>query len=395
MWIHEEDNGILYFISDNYAYKPNVAIMSFNHTLIADEIKKSKIQFMSIYNENVVPFLEQINEQGSLVVIENTYKISAETLKTSIGQFFKLIENETRKLPFIIIFATKNNKFKKPYTHVFSKLQQLYASNKLKRNIILTDEEKRNIINLDNSLVIGNNAGRLRNSMFKADMSDVDRAFAANIKIAFRTNTQVFTRESAPRQWSYSYDVKKLILSQKMLIEPNFADFITNGPQVVMIAGAPTSGKTLLSKRIASHIKTSGTEAKIYDVNNYTSYHVMLQVLKNDMNSEGILTQIIIVDTFEYDKKRLDCFELLGKMPIKYIELDTPRPVCEFLNKFRLQISQNANIELYSKYRYNDYYASYKPFFQSKILENLGKKDIKYIRYPLVIRERAETAFHY
>lgn len=371
MWIYEDANSILYFVSENFSYQPNVAIFAMNSTLIQDAINKDKKDTMQL-NSNVLSYLKQINESGSIVIIESGYKISKDNLKLITKKFFDLIDNENNKIPFIIMFPLKNNKFQKPYTHIFLKLQQLY-------------ESKDSEIVLEKSIMIGSAAGRLSTQNFKADIYDSDRAFASNIGINFKTSDQFFNT-SNPRQWNWKFNVIQKILSdQKILFEPSFDNIFKDHDgesHVIFITGPPTSGKTLMSSRVKSYVKN----AIVYDINNFTDHNQMILIIKEADKKDQ---NIIIVDTMESYKKRADYFAILDVDQIIYIEMDASRDLCKFLNLFKLQITKNI-VEATPGYAYANYWKFYRP------LSAEHKKNIEtYVRFPLILRERKELFYHF
>ena len=387
MWIYENDNELLYFISEDFTYDESVIISSFSHTLINDDIKKEKIPFMKLYNDSTQAFLNDVNEQGSIIIVEHALFMSVEVLKQSVGQFFSLLD---KKLPFMIFFILRNNMFKKPYTNIFKKIQELY---KVSPNSTSVD--------LESSIVIGNNAGRLASNNYKKDMSDCDRAFAHNIGIpTFRTPNQVFA-DTTMRQWKWNMNIEPILEKQKSIVEPLFANVleydnkISTEKLIVFISGPPTSGKSLMGNRVKGFIGN----AKIFDDNNFVvnSMHVALDNELPSIIEEKM--HIIIINTFESNALRHKYFTILENhnienYRIKYIEMDTTRVLCEFLNVFRLQITKSPALKLHTKKMYSDYYAYYIPITSQKI-SNKILHTLKYIKFPLVIRKRDEIFYHY
>jgi DNA 3'-phosphatase len=386
MWNYEDDNKLLYFVSSNFTYKPNVAIFSLGKTLIKDTISKEKIPFMQL--NDILPSLYQINENGSIIIIESGIKISRENLKLITKKFFDLIDNQNNLIPFIIMFPLKNNKFQKPYTQIFTKLQELYIA---KEKYIITEK----------SIVIGNAAGRLKTNLYPPDYNDHDRAFASNIGVAFKTPEQFLNNESVPRQWMwYNDNINKFLLDQKSLLEPSFDNIFkplinTEKKYIIFITGAPTSGKTLLSNRVKQYLDNfndknfKDKDIKIFDINNYSNVQQMLPLVKSSINA---CDNIIIADILETETKRNNYFHLIDNLEnykIYYIEIDVSRELCEFLNLFKLQISRSI-FEIYPKYIYNNYYNNYKP-----ISTNHKKNLSVYISFPLILRSKKEIYYHY
>lgn len=383
MWIHDNKNNVLYFISNNYTYRPNIAILSLSQTLIKEQLTKENLPFINLYNDNILPFLKQIDENGSIVIIENMQNISIENIKHIVAKFFKLILNEINDLSFMFIFSLKNNKYKKPYTLIYHYLQAIYTSK--------TD----NLIDLENSIMIGNNAGRLKTKLYQKDKYDYDRAFAFNINITFRTPDEMFTSNPAPRVWTWQYNViEKIIKDQQILVEPSFRDIFTNPDPsnniknyLIFVAGPISSGKSLLGNRIKSYLKELDIITIIFDINNYTSQVQMIDEINKISNNT---TSIIIIDNCESDKKRNLYFNLFTNNQnynVKYIEIQASRILCEFLSRFRLQITK-TNLNLVNSYEFNNYYNYYSILKSPSI-------NLKYIKYPLILRTRKEIYYHF
>lgn len=409
MWVIDNENHIMYFISTNFRYQSNVAILSFNNTLIKDEISKEKLPYMQLYNNKVLPFLQQVNIHGSIIIIENMYKTSQENIKLSIGRFFKLLNNEANMIPFMILFPLKNNKFKMPYTHIFKRVITLYKMHDPSLDI-----------DLEASIVIGNNAGRSATTIYKCDSSDVDRAFASNVGISnFRTPNQTFENDLTPRQWRWKNNkLAKILERQKVLTEVPINTIIQSyNNLIIFIAGPPTSGKTVLGERIKYYLDNMKKLSVIYDINKFESSRSLQTILHSDLINEISLNNTslnntslnivrIIVDSLETHPKRESYFKLLETLEfksiefdVKYIEIDIDRPSCEFLNLYSLQIAKIPTIELTPVHSYNTYYNYYRIPNFNKLLDSfnkLSKKiDIKYIKYPIIFYIRKEIHYHF
>jgi hypothetical protein len=400
MWVSEEENKLLYYVHDHYKFEYNLSILSFSNTLIEGEIHKENITYMNLFDDSVEKTLTHLNEYGSVVIMENA-KASKETLKLTIGKFFTLLQTE---IPFIIMFSLADNKYRKPYTHLLDKLQDIYnhrlsQSDKQKDGTFKVEK-----FDLDNSIVIGNNAGRLGSKYLKQDISDCDRAFARNIGVDnFRTPEQVFRNDQTSRQWKWTknLNIEMVLKQQKNLVEPSF-EIIVDKADIIYITGPPTSGSTLLGNRINVYIQKLGLMSEIIDINNYSNTSLMLDFISRQMTDLADNPRVlIIIDNLETTTKRLKHFTTLVKnvdrvVNVKYIEMNVTRDICEFMNKFRLQISKSSKIELTKPSEYNSYYRYYKPLIDNGITMTLPKNiDLKYISYPLIIRERSELFFKF
>ncbi|MGL5935141.1 MAG: hypothetical protein ACRCZI_05915 [Cetobacterium sp.] len=399
MWTYEEENQLLYFVPTNFRYMPNIAIMSFNNTIVNCTMSKSKVNDMRLFSESVLPFLEKINEYGSLVIIDNITKLAQSTLRLIFGKFITLLNELQLKqsnksvninpLSFIIILSLTDNKFRKPYTHTFKKLQSLYISNNVE-----------NYIDLEKSIVIGNNAGRFETEVFKKDTYCYDRAFAHNIGIKnFTTPSQLFLNNDIARKWKWDnyIDITGIFELQKNIIEVPFNKiFIENKRFIIFIAGPPTSGKALLGNRISSFLKSNilKDSEQLIEIINFR-HSIDQKLLQNTQKKIVESTNhLIIIDTFETELQLYKFFTKnydhgYSNLSIKFIEMQVDINLCMFLGKFKVQIS-NAIIPYYGKLVYNTYKKKYKKkVFGDKLL------NIDYIEYPLVLRKRPEIYYQY
>ena len=106
-------------------------------------------------------------------------------------------------------------------------------------------------VDLQNSVYCGDAAGRPKDWKpgKKKDFSCVDRAFANNIRILFKTPEEYFLKESAAKfEWD-SIDphsiVKKASTSSSSI---NPKDFVSSSQEVVLLVGVPASGKSTFAK---------------------------------------------------------------------------------------------------------------------------------------------------
>jgi hypothetical protein len=403
MWDFDDKNKFLYFVSKNFVFNPSVAITSLNNTLIVDDVKKEKIPYMKLYDNSVIDFLKQVNENGSIVIIDNMVGCAQTTIKLGISSFFKLINNDQNNIPFIIIFPLRNNRFKKPYKHIFNKLQDIYKAHSTE------------IIDLATSIVIGNNAGRLKTQSYPADLSDCDRAFAYNIGIStFRTPDEVFRDETITRQWCWNFD-QKIITTYvdqcKIKVEPKFNHmFDINQKSIIFLTGPPSSGKTLLSRRIKREFydknydsnNEKNTDCTIIDINNFSSEFYMLECFKNTLKNNSI-DSLIVVGDLSNDTNRNKFFLILKETEsienyfIKIVEIDTTKNICEYLNSFSLMISKTS-VELHNRYIFTNYFTYYKAisvdYVKSQFADYLNKFSV--FKFPLILRdEKVMMSYRY
>lgn len=399
MWNYESDTGILYHISKNFEFKETAAILSMHNTLIKSTLSKD-IRAICLFDSGIIEFLKNIHDGGgSIIIIDDMQNIPQYSIKDGIKRFYELLDNSTLELPFFIMFSTINNRYRKPYTHMFDKIQTIYRS------------RSETIIDVELSILVGNNAGRIKTATFGGDVV-TDRAFAYNIGIPnFITPQVAFNGDNTPRNWKWRPSIiGDFIEKHKTLVEtPIESIFETNtNNNVVFIAGPPTSGKTLLGNRIRGHLLgiTPNKKVDIFDIDNYESIRQMVAVIRSDIEDQiqnKIAKDIVIIHNMELNHYRNIYFSIFEPIPvavmkyysIKYIEMDIERPLAEFLNMFRMQISRSNTLKPHSKYDYNTYYNRYSKFDISKITLKKIIPVLKYIRYRFVIREKPEMFYKY
>jgi hypothetical protein len=400
MWNYETDTGVMYHISKNFEFNETVAIFSLHNTLIKSVLSKDKIPFMQLFDNGVIEFLQNIhNGGGSLIIMDDMQGVPQYIIKDGIKRFYELLDNATLELPFFVMFSTINNRYRKPYTHIFDKLKSIYGS----RSEIRIDVEQ--------SILVGNNAGRIKTMTFGGDLV-TDRAFAHNIGIAnFITPQVAFSGDNIQRNWKWNPSIiGDFTIKHKTLVEMPMESIFENtgNNRVIFVTGPPTSGKTLLANRIREYLVglNPNKSVDIFDINNYESMRQMVAVIRKDIDSQiknKISKDIVIVHPMELNYIRNMYFSIFEPIPvavmkhyhIKYIEVDIERPLAEFLNMFRMQISRSNTLKPHSKYDYNTYYYRYDKFDILKITLKKIIPALKYIRYRFVIREKPEMFYKY
>lgn len=384
------DKSLYTNIPPKYQYSRNIAVCSFLNTLIKFD---SLTYDITIFEESVYQFLVQITKLGcSVIVIDNKSEgMSTKHLLDLIKKFSLLIEKyltennlEIDFIPIMFLISLKNDRYKKPYTNIFKELERLYSNNN-------------SSINLEQSIIIGNKAGRLKQGIYSKDINCDDRAFAYNIGIKkFMTPENLFSKDSSPRKWSWSdsymsIDDRKLLLKkQKYLIEPPFNSIFTNieSKNYIFISGPPSSGKSLLSKRIEEYFinnSISNSKILILDINKFEGRKDILFEFEKSLKMDYVV--IIIVDSLYNDYERNLYFT---KIPDKkyYFEISTKLDICQLLNSIKVEKSKTYTLELYKS---SDFYTFKKKYQEFNPLET----NIEYVTYPLKIRTSPELFYHY
>jgi hypothetical protein len=102
---------------------------------------------------------------------------------------------------------------------------------------------------------------------------------------------------------------------------------------------------------------------------------------------------VIIIDSISTSHKRdkyiAAIADLLPGVPIFYWEIDTSLEVCIFLNLFKLQITKNNKVRQYSRGDLQKY------FENARKMGPPHGENIKYIKFPLIMRTRPEIYYKY
>ncbi len=361
MWYRLEEEGLEYYISENFTYKTNIAIFSFNKCLV----KNIRNEQLCLFANSVADILLDINNHGSIIILENRF-YKQQDIQRQFNYFLTLLDPN---IDILAVFITKQNRYKKPNVNIMSFLHDIYTQND--KNFIKFEKEK--------SIAVGCNAGRFATAPFSADLEDYDRAFALNIGVCtFRTPEQFFMNCNIPRMWQWRLPhINYFLTTQKDKSEPSFSDIIkTTNKSVVFITGPLASGKTTLAYRICDYLKNK--EYIHMDINKHTRGDICeaLQDFNENEKKICIIVDIIYNDIYEIYKK-------IVKTDIIYIEIEASRDLCLFLDRMRLQVTKNNNIIAHKKEDISKW------FFAEKTVSNYS------IKYPLILRTRKESAYRY
>ncbi len=380
MWHDFEEEKVCCYVSANFQYRPNLAIFSFFKTLVKGaSFTKNR---MFLFSSGVIPFLSKVNQNGAVIIIENKFsKLNSVLL---IEEFCRLLEKQEKQIEFIALFILSPNRYKKPNTNILSIIENLYIMGGC--NI-----QGRDWFNMTKSIVVGTNAGRHGSHQIRADENDCDRAFAHNLGIkVFRTPEDVFLNAAVMRRWTWKVDtVGKFLEEQKNKQEPEFSSFIdsvSDKKKLIFIAGAPASGKTLLARRLLDFLKRSNINTKnsvsMLDINTSNTGDICEAI---DSFNENINMTLIITDML-YDETFIRYLNIVNaSIDIICVELDSILNLCVFLDRFRLQVTTSSKlIELKKEY-----------IARWFLTKRTKWPNVKYVPFPLMLRTRPESFFHY
>lgn len=371
VWLNQD--YVWTYTPNDFAPTTNVAIFSLLNTLIIDISYKGKIKWKYLH-DNVPDILRSIASKGSIAIIENTH----ETEK--IKQMFTEV-CEDLKISMVGLFSYKYNKYRKPHTHIFDKLDKIYSDRSVK-------------INKKISLVCGNAAGRLREGKYKADSSDYDRAFAKNIGISF-VSERMFNGQPE-KNWEWSNRLIDVYVRRKYLklqqVEPDIikqVDLMESRAHLILLMGAPASGKSLLMRRIIDDWKSrKGSEL-----------HILLEKSKaSDLDSHLDKRESVIIEggfSKSVTRKKFINVAVKNGVPVIIVNLITPNDLCVLLSHIRVETQASIKKSAISLDTINKYYRGLQNPHEDLWKHSVDITKLICIDYPMVIRERAEYWLQY
>jgi Cdc6-like AAA superfamily ATPase len=200
-----------------------------------------------------------------------------------------------------------------------------------------------------------------------------------------------------------SKESRRQYIDAQTASEPNFADFVgaTETNYIVLVAGPPVSGKTLLANRLLDYIRTNSptTSGQIYKYSGKAKEvdKIAIDIVKklNILESTGKFCTII-TGQFGRPDVRDRVFGMIEELranyifEVVYVELKTPIEICRLFNQFRLQITRDKflietparEIQKYFKYA-------------KDVRDGSISFELSYIEFPFILREKEELFYYY
>jgi bifunctional polynucleotide phosphatase/kinase len=199
----------------------------------------------------VIKSLARVAENGSPIIIITNQKSSSanpaksKLIKNKLSNVFRALMDELPSHTRMCMFAaTNSDKYRKPSTGIFE------------------DRIAAHVGNVKNFIFVGDAAGR------EDDFSDTDRKFAYNVqlymkyakmpgKIKFYTPEEYFlgARDGVGERPAWQGFNPTLYLDNMRSVPPiSIPDETVDGKTLVIMVGAPASGKTTTAKRISESL---------------------------------------------------------------------------------------------------------------------------------------------
>lgn len=306
--------------------KNKIAAFDLDYTLIKPKSKKKfpkdKDDWEFLFDKVKSYFKTLVDNDYSIIIFTNQKGISKG--KLTIEEFYdKILQiEEALELELNIIISTNDDRFRKPMTGMWDFF--------LKKNDIDIDYE--------NSFYVGDAAGRIYNK--RKDHSSDDLYFAFNIKLKFFTPEKFFDEPDE------NHEINEFNLKSYNDESIDF-DINHNNKNIIIMVGAPASGKSFISKKFDSYKIISQDKLK----SKKKCLEKTLKYLSKNRN-------IIIDNTNPTSVTRKEYIDLANKFDYNkiIIDYDIPKSVVKYLNKYR---TQTENVKLIPDIVYNIFYKKY------------------------------------
>jgi DNA 3'-phosphatase len=355
--------SMLLYQSPTFQFRSGVIITEFEQCLI-NRLISSKLyhnidpQSITPYNEEFLKMIEKESQDYSVVIISNIFtrgKLTIDSLKYKFEMFCKAYD-----IPILALFALKKNRLSKPHTGMWDFLNGFfmkYGNSKIQKACVVSDFGGRLF-----EQTLRN--GKIR---VKVDGTDMDRAFANNVGIPYHTISEYIRPDEYKEKFNWNSNCLAPELRQQYIDKlseyqnPNiFSRLFENGIQdkyLILVYGAPRSGKTTLSREILRKWRASrygkSNVIKRLGLDKYT------QTKRLGLAKKYLADRInLIIDGGCHTEKLREPFEELAKqhhIRILYVEVNPGLGMSHILNHVAVETAKDENIVLYDLKEYHHY----------------------------------------
>jgi hypothetical protein len=304
-------------------------------------------------------FMEQLitdSDTKSIIIISNQIsrkKLNIDAIKKKTEQFARIT-----KLNFIGLFPLLPNCFMKPHTGCWRFLNAYF--------------NQCGTAHIRNALVVSNEGGLIEKKTIdekiitRSITSDIDRAFAWNIKCEFKTIDEYMNDiKPLPFAWDtyiITPDIRKIYINKIKAhknpdIMEKLMEFGIRDVYVIMIVGAPRCGKTKFAKSLIKKWRESPLEKTKtitrLGLDKYTP-RKLFNVFKKSIDDRiSIILDGVCND--EHSRKPFMNFLYHKNIPVLFIEVNCGIEMAKVLNHAHLEMTSNTDEVLYGSNVYDLY----------------------------------------
>jgi len=377
---------VLIYHHPNFQFYNDVIIVELDDCLIKNITQTKLYNTMNVsnielYSDEFSKKLQKESVSKSIVVISNQVnknRIITDFIKRKVEEITQILN-----IPLLCIFAIQPNCFMKPHTGCWRLLNtyyRKYGNTQIYKAMVVSDEgglineyEKKGVI------------------IKRVCSSDIDRAFAWNTKLPYYSIDEYLNDEqNYPYKWDgkiISPEVRSLYVQHiKTLTNPKILQTIKSfgnrDAYVIMIMGAPRSGKTRLAKKLITKWNKDiiGEDHAIerLGLDEYSKISRFRQ-FKKLINGRF---SVIIDGSCHNDELREPYIEYLRgrNIPILCIEINCGIQMAKVFNHAYVEEANSDQTVIYKSADYNIYKAEHGRPIESK--------NLKYILYTPQIEER-------
>ena len=358
----KDTESLLIYKSNDFQFKSSVIITELENCLIK-KISVNKLYHamnpkdISVYNEAFVKKIMDESKDHSIIIMSNQLnksKLNIDNIKKKMELFI-----EKYKFPILAMFSLKPNKFSKPHTGMWKFLKYYYNSigqSQINKAVVVSDYGGR---------VIEQEKGE-GDIKVTYDSTDMDRSFAFNIDVPFRTILEYITPDKKEKYiWNKKtippeireLFAEKLSKCKSPNIFAKLAELGEHEAYMIMIYGAPRAGKTTLAKSLV----------KLWRKSSYAKNHEILRLgldkftdRKRIRECEKVISSrisVIIDGGCHSAILRKSYVEIAKKYntPILYIEVTAGLAFAYIFNHVAVEEAHDENTILYDDKEYRIY----------------------------------------
>lgn len=367
---------ILTFRNNYFQFKSRIIIVELDQCLVKSmsqaKIYNTRNNYdFEIYEPDLIKKLQEASKDHSIIVLSNhinTNKLNIDIIKRKVEMVALIL-----KIPIIGFFALKPNCFMKPHTGMWKLIHAYYR--------------KYGNRNIDNAIVVSNEGGMIWEKKTRSGIRrtvafrDIDRAFANNIGVKFKSIDE-YLDDCQPLDYEWDRriiapEIRAMYVEQikKCKNENVFqllGQFDSCDIYVIMVMGAPRSGKTRLSNSIVQKWQNSPfgemNEVERLGMDEYTNkrrYGKFKQLIRNR------ISVVIDGDCYSNDLRRPFLMHIRDKnIPVLLIEVRCGLQMSKVFNHAHVEQSSDMSTYVYKKYHYDIYRSARSiPTKRSKMLK--------------------------